>query len=98
MLCVNIMCLQTAVPEESNKNVKDLKNILDSVREDIKREIKDMTRTILKGIVHHEAKDVRDPPGGKNHSKDKHSSLAAKRHFTASEGELNTFYLTKLRK
>lgn len=92
-----ILCLQTAVHEES-KNVKDLKNILDSVREDIKREIKDMTRTILKGIVHHEAKDVRNPPGGKNHSKDKHSSLAAKRHFTASESELNTFYLTKLSK
>lgn len=44
MLCANIMCLQTAVHEESNKNVKDLKNILDSVRKDIKKEIKAMTR------------------------------------------------------
>ena len=91
MLCANIeLCLQTTVHEES-KNVKeDLKNILESVREEaqyIKKEIKALTHDILEAVVHHEAKYIRDPLGGRNHSTDKDNSLAAKRQFTASEGE-----------
>ena len=55
-----------------------------------------MSRDILEAVVHQEAKDINDPPGEKNHSTDRNSSLAAKSHL--SEGKVNTFYVTQLNK
>ena len=82
------------------KESKDLRNIIKSVlREEtqvIKKEMKAMSRDILEAVVHQEAKDINDPPGEKNHSTDRNSSLAAKSHL--SEGKVNTFYVTQLNK
>ena len=88
--------MQTAVQKES----KDLRNIIESVlREEtqvIKKEMKAMSRDILEAVVHQEAKYINDPPGEKNHSTDRNSSLAAKSHL--SEDKVNTFYVTQLNK
>ena len=91
--------MQTAVQNNTEES-KDLRNIIESVvREQtqvIKKEMKAMSRDILEAVVHHEAKDINDPPGQKNHSTDRNSSLTAKSHL--SEGKVNTFCVTQLNK
>ena len=90
--------MQTAVQEES-KNVKeDLRKIIESgVREetqDIKKEIKAMSRGVFMAAAHQEAKDVNNPLGGKNNSTDRDSSLAPQSQL--SEGRLYILYVTQL--
>ena len=64
--------------------------------QDIKKEIKAMSRGIFMAAAHQEAKDINNPLGEKNHSKDRNSSLAAKSQL--SEGRLYTLYVTQLNK
>ena len=87
--------MQTAVQNNTEES-KDLRNIIESVVQVIKKEMKAMSRDILEAVVHQEAKDINDPPGQKNHSTDRNSSLTAKSHL--SEGKVNTFCVTQLNK
>ena len=90
--------MQTAVQEES-KNVKeDLRKIIESVvreqTQDIKKEIKAMSRGIFMAAAHQEAKAMNNPPEGKNHSTDRDCSLAPQSQL--SEGRLYIRCVTQL--
>ena len=64
--------------------------------QDIKKEIKEieaMSRGIFMDAAHQEAKAINNPLGGKNHSTDRNSSLAAKSQL--SEGRLYILYVTQ---
>ena len=89
--------MQTAVQEESKNTKEDLRKIIESVvreqTQDIKEEIKAMSRGIFMAAAHQKAKAINNPLGGKNHSTDRNSSLAAKSQL--SEGRLYILYVTQ---